>query len=424
MLPRVKTLVLQSGALCFAALVALAAWVKLTRHPEPIVRLHREPAKWSWHMEAAWIGDIDGDGKAELALGFPWALPDSHFRGAVQVQSLDPSRVLWRVEGEEGQRLGLELEVAGDVDGDGCLDLLDGADSKTTERGSSTHLLSGRDGSRLRSFEHPPASSGCACVGGLDDLDGDGCADWIVCRSGPRAGVLEVVMQSSRSGSVIRSLQPEHPGQVLIAPVGAVGDLDGDGKRDCFANLSDPRGVSMHSSADGRQLWTIQAAYGSRRIASSGDVDGDGVDDVWIAIVAEQSVELHSGRSGQLLAVASIPKSEQIFSEFGASIARVPDLDRDGIDELLAGAPSHDGGNDEPVHTDRGKVYLFSGRTGERLGSMFGDHDEREMGMEVLAMPDLDGDGRPDLLCGAVRHGLTGGSYVEAAVYSSERMLE
>jgi len=222
---------------------------------------------------------------------------------------------------------------------------------------------------------------------------------------------------------VLLRLVAMRPDGMLTVPVGSVPDIDGDGSRDCFAGVHEPRGAAMYSTADGRLIWEVALEYPPRDIESAGDVDGDGTEDLWISAPLDV-VQLHSGANGALLRVVTFPLSDQIFADFGAETARVPDLDRDGIDDLVVGAPLHDGGNDAPVHRDRGKICVYSTGTGQRLGSILGDFNESEMGMEMLAVPDVDGDGRPDLLFAAAKHAFTGDTNIEVAVYSSARVLE
>jgi hypothetical protein len=108
---------------------------------------------------------------------------------------------------------------------------------------------------------------------------------------------------------------------------------------------------------------------------------------------------------------------------FGASIAILPDVDADGADELLVGAPTYDAGT---AH-DGGAVYLYSG-----LGTSFGAASEAtptlrvsgestslHLGEVVRACADMDGDGLAEWAAAAPRAGRTVPLAGEVALASS-----
>jgi hypothetical protein len=79
---------------------------------------------------------------------------------------------------------------------------------------------------------------------------------------------------------------------------------------------------------------------------------------------------------------------------FGQSLASVPDVDGDGVDELLVGSPG-------PLQSQRpGRIQLFHGASGVELFHVDGIGGDR-LGGSVSPAGDLDGDGVGDLLVGA-----------------------
>jgi hypothetical protein len=83
---------------------------------------------------------------------------------------------------------------------------------------------------------------------------------------------------------------------------------------------------------------------------------------------------------------------------FGISVSDVPDLDGDGTDDAIFGAARETfaGGPDWS-----GRAYVFSGRTGKLIWELQSPNPKKKGlfgGVSVGGVPDLDGDGRGDLL--------------------------
>jgi hypothetical protein len=80
---------------------------------------------------------------------------------------------------------------------------------------------------------------------------------------------------------------------------------------------------------------------------------------------------------------------------FGFAVAGAGDVDGDGRGDVLIGALG------EPHGTHAGRVYLFSGADGRTLRTIEGVAPGHELGHAVAGAGDLDGDGTPDLFAGA-----------------------
>jgi hypothetical protein len=142
-----------------------------------------------------------------------------------------------------------------------------------------------------------------------------------------------------------------------------------------------------------------------------GDVDGDHVDDFVIGSPADYDssgigrIELISARTGRRLWTRDGPAG---CASYGASLARLSDLDGDGGDDFVCGAPrgrsSRVPGAVEIVSTRSGAV-LWSGSP---VATVQSDTSAgAEFGANVVALPDADGDGRVDFVVSGVRNACT-----------------
>ena len=100
----------------------------------------------------------------------------------------------------------------------------------------------------------------------------------------------------------------------------------------------------------------------------------------------------------QELTRLSSPNVEQ-GGTFGSGVAIVPDVDGDGVEDLAVGARMEDGGA-----LNSGRAYLFSGANGELLHSFVSPNPESSgnFGHSVAGVADVDGDGRGEVLVGAL----------------------
>jgi len=150
-------------------------------------------------------------------------------------------------------------------------------------------------------------------------------------------------------------------------------------------------------------------------VGRAGDVDGDGVDDFIVGATAASGAGAGAGRayvfSGADASVLYTLDPAVSGAAFGSAVGGPGDLNGDGFDDLLIGAPNTGGG---------GRVYVVSGATGTPLyTSIAPDATATALGNFWLESPgDLDGDGFPDIFAADILNSAAGGASGRAYVYS------
>ena len=276
--------------------------------------------------QTALIGpDADTDGFPDVVASAPNGRIDGVYRGVVSALSPRSGRVIWRREGEPYVNFGWHMALLGDVDGDGVDDVIAGATA--TDAPGKAHVLSGRDGSTILALVSPGVNDLFGWhVSRAGDIDGDGKVDVLVGAPSAKApgggpGVGAVFALSLADGHVVRTWHGSIPDGEFGQVVCALGDLDGDGTEDVGIGApcresSAPRAgeASVFSGRSGERIrhWTGKTPgelYG-RMIADAGDLDGDGVRDVAVGapwhgtpgLEKAGRFEVRSGKSGEVIA--------------------------------------------------------------------------------------------------------------------------
>jgi uncharacterized repeat protein (TIGR01451 family) len=374
---------------------------------------------------AAALGDLDGDGVGDLAVGASQDDDGDFEAGAVWVLFLNPDGTVkghQKISSTQGgfagnldfdDRFGAGVTSLGDLDGDGVVDLAvgaphddDGSPGSDTDRGSVWVLFLNSNGTVRDHRKISDTQGGFtgqlsdedrfgSSVAGLGDLDGDGVADLAVGAPHDDDGGAGVV--ADRGAIWVLLLNPDgsvkaHQKISMLAG-GFTGALDDN---DRFGHS-----VATLGSLDGDT--TPDLAVGAR-------FDDDGGTDrgaVWVLFLnADARVREHrkvsdveGGFTGELAD----------DDRFGTSVTGPGDLDGDGLSDLVVGEPGDDDGGD---FGEQGAAWLLflesdgSVRSGQKIsaaqggfgGSLFvGD----ELGTSVASLGDLDGDGVADIAAGA-----------------------
>lgn len=304
------------------------------------------------------VGDIDGDGFADVAVGTTRATPSGCSTRCGRVQLFGGSAAGLAPEGVAAidgpdvadARFGQRLAGLGDVNGDGVADF-----AVSTREGPVYVFHGSADGwvgggaARLAAGQLPPVSAalnhGIWLGGG--DLDGDGFDDlvalavpWTTRRAACGEGLVDVrgasavtwVAYGAPSGIGERpparfDWQPPAADLCACRPVerrncafgrtGALGDVDGDGRAEVLLTdhgaaagrgrirvLLDPARVTLTEGVCDGSVLAPALAGGDAVLAAVGDLDGDGYGDV---IALERRVTDACAMTDRLLLLAGGP---------------------------------------------------------------------------------------------------------------------
>ncbi len=208
--------------------------------------------------------------------------------------------------------------------------------------------------------------------------------------------------------------------------VATAGDVDGDGFSDLIVGEwkggagEEGRAFVFLGSVEGvadEPAWMVAGGVAGAHlgfsVAAAGDINGDGHDDVVIGAPGfhegaedEGCVLLFLGSPSGLGTTPSWRfRGRQAAARCGASVAGAGDVNGDGFDDLIVGADGYDAGE-----ADDGRAFLFLGRaTGLAESPSWtsdGNRARAGHGASVAGAGDVNGDGYADLLVGAPGSGL------------------
>ena len=373
--------------------------------------------------------------------------------------ALDADAIL---EGDQGDALfGINAAGVGDVNGDGYADVMVGAsyyDAGQTDEGAAFLFLGsfggdrerkryrrgflaagiGSDRQRLRL--RPGAAAG--------DVNGDGYADVIVgapyYSNGETDEGAVFVFLGSASGvpsagpaGAATQLESNQPESQFGSAVADAGDVNGDGFADLLASapafdapeIDEGAAFVFFGSASGITSGDVSAAdaqlesnhagafLGLDWVSSAGDVNGDGYADVILGATGFDAMSPTGGGAafvylgsaegivdGDPATAAAQLESNQGLAQLGWSVASAGDVNGDGFSDVIVGAPLYDAG-----HPDEGSAFVFLGGASgiadgnplNAAGHLQSNQSGASFGWSVASAGDVNGDGYGDVIVGA-----------------------
>ncbi len=339
---------------------------------------------------------------------------------------------------------GYSVGAVADVNGDNRSDIIVGAPRETVNgkaEGGRAYVFNGTTGALIRTLVSPGNEVGGrfgVSVAGIPDVNGDGRGDIVVGAPGEDPGASpdncgRAYIFSGATGALLWKLIPPTPetdGNFGHCVAG-VADVNGDGRGDVIVGApdEDPGAsplqagrVYVYSGATGVRLRTltapVQAAndfYGGS-VSGVPDVNGDGRGEILVG--SAQGADgapltnkpgrayLYSGANGGLMRVFNSPGAEA-NGMFGDAVSGIPDVNGDGRGDVVIGAFEEDPG----AHPDGcGRAYIFNGVTGALLWKLIPPTPENHgaFGDAVAGVADVNGDGRGDVIVGAPEEGPSG----------------
>ncbi|MBN1902234.1 FG-GAP repeat protein [Candidatus Sumerlaeota bacterium] len=324
-------------------------------------------------------GDVNGDGAMDLLVGAPLYENDQTREGAAFVYYGAPGD--WSVEGSNDySNFGTDVGAAGDINGDGYGDVIVGAsmfDNGQTGEGCAFLYMGSDKGLSTTPAWRAEGNQANAVLGRsvitAGDINGDGFSDIMIAAPNYTYGYT-------------------YCGRVFVW-YGSASGMGANGTPD---------------NADWRGDCPQHYAFFGSSISSAGDVNGDGYSDIIIGVPQYDNTETDKGAalvwygSDQGLGANGTPdnadwkfEGESGSIQLGTSVAWAGDVNGDGYSDVIVSAP----------YSGNGKAFLFygsqNGLSAAPDNTVECDLMGTGFGATVDTAGDVNGDGYSDVIISA-----------------------
>ncbi|MBA3827334.1 MAG: VCBS repeat-containing protein [Taibaiella sp.] len=323
------------------------------------------------------IGDIDGDGKADVVVANYADGSIYIYRNTGVIDTIRFAAHLALTVGTNPYRVAL-----GDLDGDGKLDI---AMSNSGSNTISVFLNTSTPGAISFATQQTFAINSPNGIA-IADIDNDGRAD--IVTTDVADNVVAVFLNTGSVGAI--SFAPHVDFATGVYPLSvAAGDLDGDGKYDlAVANYNDNSiSVLQNTSIPGTVNFTAHVDYGGLNgpyDIAIGDLNGDGKGD--IAVTNELGTTVTIFRNTSILGTISLAANLDFAAGNNPLGVAFGDMNGDGKTDIIV---SNYSANTVSVLRNTSTLLALSFHSPLAFGTGANPY--------FLAVGDLDGDGKADI---------------------------
>ena len=384
-------------------------------------------------------GDFNGDGVNDIAVGSPCMYVRAHPHvGRVIILDGRNGRILFSKRGGAHHAwFGSSVSFLPDLNGDARDEIAIGSpgyDVTVIDQNDPSAKLKDRAGRvdvyqrrkrRMKVLGTTIRAGFGEKIAPLNDINGDGKADFAVSASGDRneAGTTQdgrVYLVSGRNGDLLGYRVGPREGNNYGRSLATASDLDDDGLLDFLTGTDTSNGpggvlnaglMDAISSADlqGPPLFQVYGAHRDRlgkTVDFAGDVNDDDVPDAIVGSGGSDDTGLPLAGLVTLLSMdgariwTKADTKVQEGARFGDAVARIGDINGDGVTDFAATAPKQDYLFNNKLAPDCGRMVTLSGVDGQQIWAIDGSRRHEQLGFALDGDIDFDLDEVPDVVVG------------------------